>query len=88
MAKYKKGDRVKVINHKYGECGKNCLYFMGSMREFINKTVTIKKVSSDGTYYIIEGDLHNWSFTDCMLIPFGSKDQPLPVTKDTLRLYG
>ena len=65
MSKYKVGDRVVVISKEEAEEKKNLGYgFANGMKEYCGKTVTIKKVDSDGTYKINEDAYANYWWSE------------------------
>lgn len=60
------GDKVRVTNHKEGDCGKpTCAAFVSSMKKYIGKKVTIKRVVRNKRYQIKE-DGGKWTWSECM----------------------
>ena len=60
MAKYKVGDRVKIINKWRGDMGQN---MDGAMDEFLGTTMTISEIREDG-YEMLEDNGHWYWYED------------------------
>jgi len=66
MAKYKVGDKVQIANHRT-----ILMNLYGEMDKWLGKTMTIREVSADGTYFM-EEDKHEhygkgWAWCDSMI---------------------
>lgn len=66
MAKYKVGDKVRIVNHRTF-----LMNLYGEMDKWLGKTMTIREVSADGIYFM-EEDKHEhygkgWAWCDSMI---------------------
>lgn len=66
MAKYKVGDKVRIVNHRT-----SIMNHDGEMDKWLGKTMTIRKVSTNGIYFM-EEDKHEhygkgWAWCDSVI---------------------
>lgn len=65
--KFKVGQKVRVVSHPLGSCGKHCFEFVSGMNGYKGKTFTVRD-SNESTpeAYLLE-DIDRFIFSPCML---------------------